>query len=245
MNIDDFLKTADKPPSYTIKYGPVCLPLTHKAMIREAMLACAAKQLIIVLERSRAIVSPVGSCKKVWCAGGIVWLEVMHKGERLFYHAEMDFDKAAAILTDFFEKSVLPSCICWQKYCSGAAGDKSFMLVTSDDTYRFVSFRDVEAVLSRIDKGTCTMLSLRTETGQEGYFEVSRGDGCYLLEVTTGIGDEGRGFRTECRDRDRLLAWLRKFYDEMTYPVFDTAWTEFDIQEYYKKLIDKYLENGK
>ena len=119
------------------------------------------------------------------------------------------------------------------------------MLVTADDTYRFVSFRDVEAVLSRIDKGTCTMLSLRTETGQEGYFEVSRGDGCYLLEVTTGIGDEGRGFRTECRDRARLLAWLRKFYDEMTYPAFDTGWTEFDIQEYYKKLIDKYLENGK
>lgn len=243
MNIDDFLKEVDKPVVYTVNYGPVSLSLTRKAMIREAMLACASKQLELEVERSRAIVTPLGSCKSVSYCGGIIVVRMLQKGELLCYQTDMDFDSAADVLADFFEKSVLPSCVCWRKYYSVAEKDRSFMLLTSESTYRFVSFRDVETELSRIDEGLCSMFSLRTETGIEGYFEVSRGEGCYLLEITTGIGDDDRGFRTECRDKARLLAWLRKFYEEMSYPVFDSAWTEFNIQEYYKTLIDKYLDN--
>lgn len=242
MNIDEFLRTADKPAVYTLKFGPVSLPLTDSAMIREAMLACAPKQNAVEIVRSRGIVVPAGTCSSVSYRGGIVCLNMLCRDKRMDYETSMDFDSAADVLTAFYRKSEIPDCLFWDKYHVGYADDGSFELVTTDKDYRYICFGDVETALSRLDEGLISMFSLRTSGGCKGYFEVSRGDGSYLLEVTKGL--EGSGFRSSCSDRDRLLAWLRDFYDDMSYPVFDDAWTEFDVEVYYKSLMEKLIGDG-
>ncbi|WP_294618654.1 hypothetical protein [uncultured Bacteroides sp.] len=163
-------------------------------------------------------------------------------------HFECSPEEAVDRMCDFFHLSQVPDIHGWEceELLPVPKKSESHLTVDGED-FRFFDFTDVMAALENIRDGKSKWLH-HDHTGEDGgYMEIRRcteGENiAYKVEWVKWTQPVETGCRAVITDFKSLYNWLWDFALNRKYPGLSPVWTQFDVKDYFQKLVFKFLDN--
>lgn len=165
------------------------------------------------------------------------------------YQPEVSQKQAADMMKNFFHSSKVPDMNDWS--CKEFIKDKK-ETVTSDftvdgDEFRFFDTEDVMAALENIRDGKSKWLHFGYTGKEGGYMEIhrckDREDFACKVECVKWTKPVATGRHCIISDFESLRGLLLDFLVNQNYPKFSPDWVSFDVEDYFQKLVSKFIEN--
>ncbi len=164
-------------------------------------------------------------------------------------HPECSPETAVDRLCDFFHSSQVPDIQNWEceELTTVPKKPETHLTVDGED-FRFFDFTDVMAALENIRDGKSKWLYLNHTGENGGYMEIRRCDDseslAYKVEwVKWAEEPVSTGCRAVVTDFKSLYNWLWDIALNRTSPELSSIWTQFDVNDYFQKLVFRFLDN--
>lgn len=168
------------------------------------------------------------------------------------WRSDVDCDMAADIMCDFFRTASLPDMTGWhcQKIHPEQEAPETKLCVDGED-FRYFDMADVFCALEDIIEGKSLWMLYDFTKGDGGYINISRRDND--IDPTTGYKVEyvrwsepvPIGYRGVVSDVGLLRNWLWSLIDGERLPDPLSCWEEFDVNDYFGRLVFRFLDEEK
>ena len=168
------------------------------------------------------------------------------------WRSDVDCDVAADIMCDFFRTASLPDMTGW--HCQNIHPEQEEAeekLCVDGEDFRYFGCQDVVGALENIIEGKSRWMLYDFTNGEGGYVNIHRCDNGtaptarYKVEYVRWSEPVPIGYRGVIFDVGLLRNWLWSLIDGERLPDPLSCWEEFDVNDYFERLVFRFLDEEK